>query len=131
MNAICCDCRRPFSGNDESALELHITMDHLDWFPYECRRCSYVRLPTEATLLQHFAEAHPEEDVTVRTFFGSVDTGNSLQNTHRWNCEEIPKFLKALEFPFMVKCDLKVPSYFSEMSKIASFYQSLVNISKA
>uniref|UniRef100_A0A914WR02 C2H2-type domain-containing protein n=1 Tax=Plectus sambesii TaxID=2011161 RepID=A0A914WR02_9BILA len=46
-------------------LEIHITVDHLDWVPFQCYYCQFVRLPTEFTLRTHLRELHPTRDPMV------------------------------------------------------------------
>ncbi len=59
----CCDCDKRFPSVTE--LELHLTSEHLEWFPYECRICAHARFPTENILHQHFAQIHSMEPVAV------------------------------------------------------------------
>jgi hypothetical protein len=65
----CATCGTISRNVDE--LEIHITVDHLDWVPFHCYYCQFVRLPTEFTLRTHLKEQHPDRDVMVSSFFSN------------------------------------------------------------
>lgn len=43
----------------------HISMDHLDYVPYQCSFCDFLRTPTEKSLIEHLTERHPEKPIVV------------------------------------------------------------------
>jgi hypothetical protein len=39
-------------------LEMHIAVDHLQYFAYECEHCTLARFPTDAALREHYQLSH-------------------------------------------------------------------------
>uniref|UniRef100_A0A914WJ53 C2H2-type domain-containing protein n=1 Tax=Plectus sambesii TaxID=2011161 RepID=A0A914WJ53_9BILA len=46
-------------------LEMHVALDHVNFVPYECVLCRYVRLPTEWSVLAHVKDMHPGSECRV------------------------------------------------------------------
>lgn len=49
------------SHDDSNALEMHIAVDHLQYFAYECEHCELARFPTDYALRQHYLLSHRNE----------------------------------------------------------------------
>lgn len=51
--------------NDEGDLETHMTVDYLDWYPYQYHFCAELCCPSRRSLEQHFAQTHPGEHLVL------------------------------------------------------------------
>ncbi|PAV63082.1 hypothetical protein WR25_17325 [Diploscapter pachys] len=63
----CLDCHSDspaFPSIEE--LEIHISSDHLNHFPYECERCRFAKFPTEYALITHCKADHGMQEFYVR-----------------------------------------------------------------